>query len=105
MRAECCGTLSKDAEQMQKLFDVKAVAERYKVAQSTVCGWIAAGVMPATNVAGPKAKRRRWRISDADVAEFENRRGNLQPATAEVGRKGARTVARPVKDYLQNGGV
>jgi hypothetical protein len=90
---------------MEKRHSPEAIAKLFGVARSTVIQWCVAGLLPAVDVAGPKAKRRRWRISETDVQSFEKRRGNLQLGTAEVGRKGARTVARPVKDYLQAGGV
>ncbi|MFN9289988.1 MAG: helix-turn-helix domain-containing protein [Planctomyces sp.] len=52
------------------------IARLFGVATSTVNGWIVAGVLPATNVAGPKAKRRSWRITESDIAEFQKKRSN-----------------------------
>jgi excisionase family DNA binding protein len=77
----------------------ESIAKLYGVARSTVNEWIRAGVMPAVNVASPKAKRRRWRISEEDIATFEQRRGNLPPV-ANVVRKNPRTIVRPSRDYL-----
>jgi len=88
---------------MQKVFDVKAIAERYAVALSTARQWIESGELPATNVSGPKAKRCRWRCSEDDLQQFEKRRGSVQPVAAAASRKNARTVTRPTKDYLQGG--
>ncbi len=90
---------------MEKRHSPEAIAKLFGVARSTVIQWCVAGLLPAVDVAGPKAKRRRWRISESDVQSFEQRRGNLQSVPAPGSRKGVRTVARPVKDYLQNGGV
>lgn len=77
----------------------ESIAKLYGVARSTVNEWIRAGVMPAVNVASPKAKRHRWRISEEDIATFEQRRGNLPPV-ANVVRKNPRTIVRPSRDYL-----
>jgi hypothetical protein len=93
-------------QETKQRFSPEAVGRRYGVARSTVIQWCEAGLLPAVDVAGPKAKRRRWRISEEDVAAFEQRRGNTRPADpVGSGRKGARTVARPVKDYLSAGGA
>jgi hypothetical protein len=56
------------------------VARRYAVAIEKVYGWIATGQLRAINVASSLSLRRpRWRISEADLAEFEARRTAAQP--------------------------
>ena len=84
----------------------ETVARALGVSRGTVIGWCRSGVLPAVDVSGEGAKRRRWRIAEGDVAAFEQRRGNARPADpAGSGRKGARTISRPVKDYLSAGGA
>ena len=62
---------------MEKRHSPETIAKVFGVARSTVIQWCAAGLLPAVDVAGPKAKRRRWRISESDVVEFQKRRGNM----------------------------
>lgn len=89
---------------MEKRHSPETVARQFGVARSTVIQWCAAGLLPAVDVASPTARRRRWRISETDVQTFEQRRGNTRPADpVGTGRKGARTVSRPTKDYLSGG--
>ena len=63
---------------MEQRYSLSEIARLFGVAESTVHGWIVSGALPAINVAGPKAKRRRWRISESDVAEFQKKRGNTK---------------------------
>ena len=51
-----------------------AVADRYGVSPEKVIGWIKAGELRAVNVAATTGGRPRWRISEADLLAFENRR-------------------------------
>lgn len=57
------------------------VAERYAVNATKVLGWISTGELRATNVAASLIGRPRWRISEADLAVFEQRRSAVAPPT------------------------
>jgi len=83
----------------------ETVARALGVSRGTVIGWCRTGALPAVDVAGEGAKRRRWRISEEDVAAFEQRRGNKRAADPVVGGRKGRTVARPTRDYLGAGGA
>lgn len=62
---------------MEKRYSLLEIARLFGVATSTVNGWIVAGDLSATNVAGPKAKRRCWRITESDIAKFQKKRSSL----------------------------
>jgi excisionase family DNA binding protein len=55
------------------------VAARLRVSADKVLGWIAAGELPAVNVAARPGGRPRWRIDAAALRAFEARRSS-QPA-------------------------
>lgn len=59
---------------MKKLTPTE-VGDRYGVNFTTVLSWIAAGFLPATDCSRPTATRRRWRMDEDDLAEFDRRRG------------------------------
>lgn len=50
------------------------VAKRYKVSRPTVAHWCESGLLPAINLATANATKRRWRISESDLQEFETKR-------------------------------
>lgn len=53
-------------------FAVKAVADRYGVAEHTVLGWIKTGELRAVNVGtAPGKKKPRWRITQVALEAFE----------------------------------
>ena len=59
------------------------IAARLKVRVANVLGWISSGELRASNVAAsPRGRRPRWRISEADLAEFL-----AQRSPAATGRK------------------
>jgi hypothetical protein len=74
------------------------VAQRYGVDQHTVLAWIAAGLLPAVDVRRPGAARPRWRIEEADLAEFRRRR-SATPAAASTPRR-RRSKATNVTEYF-----
>ena len=54
-------------------------AERLRINSEKVLGWICSGELSATNVAARLSGRPRWRISEADIAVFEQRRSSAPP--------------------------
>ena len=76
------------------------VAKLFGVTKGTVIGWCEDGTMPAVNVARASATRKRWRMSDDDVATFEERRQNKAKPTATESKSSRRTIQRPTKDYF-----
>lgn len=52
----------------------KKVGERYGVTPVTVLDWINSGLMPATDCSRSTASRKRWRMDEDDLAEFDKRR-------------------------------
>jgi len=89
---------------MLKRYAPDYVAKLFGVTKGTVIGWCQDGTMPAVNVARASARRKRWRMTDDDIATFEQRRQNkLEPAAADK-RSGRRTIQRPIKDFLSNAG-
>ena len=89
----------------------KQAAKIKNVATATIIGLIEDGELEAVNVARRGSVRRRWRISDAMLAAFDERRPN-KPAAAKASKAlkaskaSRRTIQRPTKDYFAtNGGV
>lgn len=81
-----------------KWFSIPELAERYSVASATVTGWIDDGQMEAVNIARKGSVRKRYRVSEKALAEFERRRGSdTSPASPVESRK---AVPRPTKDYF-----
>jgi len=85
-------------------FSAAQVAKRWCSVTATVIGHIEDGTLCATNIARKTSKRRRWRISEKSIAEFEQSRRN-EPAK-DVAAKSAsrRTIAKPTKDYFAKTG-
>ncbi len=88
---------------MNQRFSPDQVAKVFGVTKSTVIAWCESGTMPAVNVAGESAKRKRWRMSAEDIAVFEGRRHNSAPVTVQA-KASRRTIARPTKDFFANSG-
>ncbi|MDA1232430.1 MAG: helix-turn-helix domain-containing protein, partial [Planctomycetota bacterium] len=61
---------------MERRYSPEQVAKLFGVTKGTVIGWCQDGTMPAVNVARASAKRKRWRMSQDDIAAFEARRQN-----------------------------
>jgi excisionase family DNA binding protein len=78
---------------------VPEVAERLRVGEDTVRGWIATEELKAINVASRGSRRPKWRISPEALAAFEAARaaGAPRPALSPQSR---RRPAKPTKTYF-----
>ena len=85
---------------MHKRSTPEIVAKLFGVTKGTVIGWCKDGTMPAVNVARAASTRERWRISDDDIATFEERRNNKSKLTAPATKSSRRTIRRPTKDFF-----
>jgi len=63
------------------------IAQRYGVKADKVLVWIRSGELRAVNVAARPTGRPRWRITEADLVIFENRRTARPPAPAARRRR------------------
>ena len=84
---------------MVKWYSAAEVAKQRGVVTATIIGLIDDGELEAVNVARRGAKRRRWRISEAMLSVFDERRANKPAATPEA-KSSRRTIQRPTKDYF-----
>lgn len=67
---------------------VKDVCERYGVTDHTVLGWIRGGELKAVNVGrDPRARKPRWRVTEAAIAAFEELRSASPPPAARSPRR------------------
>lgn len=73
------------------------VAKLFGVRPTTVVGWILAGFLPARNTARVGATRARWRVTEADLKTFDERRAAQPPAPAPARRSKSR---QPVHEYV-----
>lgn len=89
-------------------YSAAQVAKQRSVVTATIIGLIDDGELEAVNVARRGANRRRWRISDAMLAAFDERRANktTSSAAAQAAKSSRRTIQRPKKDFFstQNAG-
>ena len=85
---------------MSRRYAPDYVGKLFGVTKQTVIGWCQDGTMPAVNVARASAKRKRWRMSEDDIAVFESRRQNKPEPAASDKRSRHRTIERPVKDFF-----
>ncbi|MBL8820552.1 MAG: helix-turn-helix domain-containing protein [Planctomyces sp.] len=85
---------------MQRRFSPEHVAKLFGVTKGTVIGWCEDGTMPAVNVARAAATRKRWRMSEEDIEEFQRRRQNGAPLQQAKGASGRRKAQRPAKDFF-----
>jgi hypothetical protein len=70
------------------------VARRYGVKPDKVLQWIRSGELPAVNVAASPIGRPRWRITEADIIVFEDRRRARPTVTPPRRRKQIANVKR-----------
>ena len=83
-----------------KWYSATQVAEIQNIAVATAIGLIEDGELEAVNVARKSSHRKRWRISEAMLRDFQERRAH-KPATALTESKSSRrTIQRPTKDYF-----
>ena len=87
-----------------KWFSATQVAKRWSAVTATVIGHIEDGTLEAVNIARAGSIRRRWRISEQHLADFEAARTNGKPATKELKSSSRKSVRRPVKDYFAKSG-
>ena len=83
-----------------KWYSATQVAKMFDAATATIIGQIEDGTLGAVNIARAKSKRRRWRISEEHIAEFQERRQNKSKPTAAESKASRRTIQRPTKDYF-----
>jgi predicted site-specific integrase-resolvase len=88
---------------MQRRYSPDHVGKLFGVTRQTVINWCEDGTMPAVNVARASATRKRWRMSDEDIAAFEARRAN-KPDSQQAASDRRKSVRRPVKDFFATTG-
>jgi len=81
-------------------FSAKEAAKRRDVSTGTMIGHIDDGTLEAVNVARKGSKRRRFKISEAMLSAFDERRATKPVADTPKQSASRRTIARPVKDYF-----
>ena len=81
-------------------YSATQVAKTLNVATATIIGQIEDGTLGAVNIARATSKRRRWRISEQHIAEFQERRQNKTKPTAAESKSSRRTVQRPTHDFF-----
>ncbi len=82
-----------------KWYSATEVAKLLNVATATVISHCEDGTMPAINIARESSKRRRWRISEDHLTEFQSKRLNgSRPKASTAGK----LVKLPAKDYFAN---
>ena len=87
-----------------KWYSATQVAKMFDAATATIIGQIEDGTLGAVNIARATSKRRRWRISEQHIAEFQQRRQNKTKPTATESKASRRTIQRPTKDYFATPG-
>lgn len=85
-------------------FSAKQAAKIKNVATATIIGLIEDGELEAVNVARRGSVRRRWRISEAMLAAFDERRANKTATVAQDAKSSRRTIQRPKKDFFAPSG-
>lgn len=81
-------------------YSATQVARLWSAAVATVIGQIEDGTLGAVNIARKTSKRRRWRISEQHIAEFEARRQNKAEPTTPESKSARRTIQRPTHDFF-----
>jgi len=84
---------------MVKWYSAKQAAKIKNVATATIIGHIDDGTLEAVNVARRGSKRRRFRISEAMLSTFDEKRAT-KPAPTPEAKSARRTIQRPKKDYF-----
>lgn len=86
-----------------KWYSAAQVAKIWGSVTATVISRIDDGTLCAIHIGRTDGKRRRWRISEKHIADFEAARENPKPAAKES-KSSRRTIQRPVKDYFAAAG-
>ena len=86
-----------------KWYSAAEAAKIKNVVTATIIGLIDDGELEAVNVARRGAQRRRWRISEAMLEAFDERRCS-KPIVSPPAKSSGRTIQRPTKDYFANAG-
>ena len=86
-----------------KWYSAAAVAKLLGTVTATVISHIDDGTLGAINIARRGSKRRRFRISEKHIADFEAARENPKPPAKES-KSSRRTIAKPVKDFFATTG-
>jgi hypothetical protein len=84
-------------------YSAKQAAKIKNVATATMIGHIEDGELEAVNVARKGSKRRRFRISEAMLAAFDEKRASKPTQTPEA-KSSRRTITRPTKNYFAKTG-
>ncbi len=87
-------------------YSATQVAKLLNAATATIIGHCEDGTLGAVNIARKTSKRRRWRISDQHIADFQQSRQNKIAAGDSKTSTSIRKIARPTKDFFApKGGV
>ena len=78
-------------------YSARQVAQMLNAAPATIIGLCEDGDLGAVNIARKTSVRKRWRISEEHIADFQNRRVN-KPATEK--KPPRRTIPKPTRDYF-----
>ena len=81
-------------------YSATQVAKTLNAATATIIGQIEDGTLGAVNIARATSKRKRWRISEQHLAEFQERRKNKTKLTASESKSSSRMIQRPTKDFF-----
>ena len=82
-----------------KWFSQSQIAKILSVVPATVARLIDDGELGAINIARRGSVRKRYRVSEKHLADFQVARANKVPAAKES-KSARRTIARPTKDYF-----
>lgn len=88
---------------MQKWYSATHAGKLLNVATATILGLIDDGLLEAVNIARKSSVRKRWRISDQAISDFQERRAS-KPAAVPESKSSRRTIQRPVKDFFAQTG-
>lgn len=81
-------------------YSAREVAKILHAATATIIGHCEDGTLGAVDIARKSSKRRRWRISEQDIADFQQSRHNKKAATDSKKSASNRMIARPKKDFF-----
>ena len=85
-------------------YSAAQVAKIWGSVTATVISRIDDGTLGAINIGRADGKRRRWRISEKHLADFEAAQENPKPAAKESKSSSRRTITKPTKDFFATTG-